>query len=147
LSVLGVPVGAHITRDKLRGRDVGSVIAVVATDAPLLPHQLKRIARRVTLGLARTGTTGGHSSGDIFLAFSTAKPGALASAGRAVRQADFLADAQLDPIVSATVEAVEESVIDAMVANATMVGRDGATSIALPHGELLSLMRRYGRMT
>lgn len=147
LSVLGVPVGAHITRDKLRGRDVGSVIAVVATDAPLLPHQLKRIARRVTLGLARTGTTGGHSSGDIFLAFSTANPGALASAGRAVRQADFLADAQLDPIFSATVEAVEESVIDAMVANATMVGRDGATSIALPHGELLSLMRRYGRMT
>ncbi len=146
LTVLGVPVGTHITRDKLRGRDVGSVIAVVATDAPLLPHQLKRIARRVTLGLARTGTTGGHSSGDIFLAFSTANPGALASAGRAVRQADFLADAQLDPLFSATVEAVEESVIDAMVANATMVGRDGSTSIALPHGELLSLMRRYGRM-
>lgn len=146
LTVLGVPVGAHIARDKLRGRDSGSIIAVVATDAPLLPHQLRRVARRVTLGLARTGTAGGHSSGDIFLAFSTANAAALTPGTNALQQADFLADAQIDPLFVATVEAVEEAVIDAMVANETMTGRDGATSIALPHDELLSLMRRYGRL-
>ena len=72
LTILGVPVGQHITEDQLRGKEQGSIIAIVATDAPLQPHQLKRLARRVPLGLARTGTIGGNGSGDIFLAFSTA---------------------------------------------------------------------------
>lgn len=143
LTVLGAPVGAHITRDKLRWKDAGSIIAIVATDAPLLPHQLKRIARRVSLGLARTGTAGGQSSGDIFLAFSTANAAAFAS-GPAARQARFLDDSALDPLFVATVEATEEAVIDAMIANETMVGRDGATCIALPHGELLAALGRRG---
>jgi len=145
LTILGVPIGWHITRDKLRGKDQGSVIAIVATDAPLLPHQLKRIARRVPMGLARTGTVGNNGSGDIFLAFSTANETAFA-AGRQPRDMEFLPNASLDPLFNATVEAVEEAVIDSMLANQTMVGRDGNRSIALPHDEVIALMRKHGRM-
>ena len=145
LTVLGVPVGRHITRDKLRGKDQGSVIVIVATDAPLLPHQLKRIARRVPMGLARTGTVGNNSSGDIFLAFSTANEEAFRSA-RAERGMVCLGNGSLDPLFRATAEAVEEAVIDSMLVNQTMVGRDGNRSIALSHDELLALMRQYGRM-
>lgn len=141
LTVLGAPVGRAIPHGKLRHRDAGSVIAIVATDAPLLPHQLKRIARRVTLGLARTGTAGGQSSGDIFLAFSTANPEALA-AGPTMRHSRFLDDAALDPLFVATVEATEEAVVDSMIANATMIGRDGNVCVALPHDELLAAMAR-----
>ncbi|MBC8037511.1 MAG: P1 family peptidase [Rhizobiales bacterium] len=145
LTVLGVPVGQHITHDKLRHKDAGSVIVIVATDAPLLAHQLKRIARRVPMGLARTGTVGNNSSGDIFLAFSTANEAAFAGKGHA-RNMEFLSNTSLDQLFQATVEAVEEAVIDAMVVNQTMVGRDGNRSIALPHGDVIALMRKYGRM-
>jgi L-aminopeptidase/D-esterase-like protein len=144
-TVLGVPVGQHIMQDLLRGRDMGSIIAVVATDAPLQPHQLKRVARRVTVGLARTGTNGNNSSGDIFLAFSTANRQAHA-ARTAVRTADYLATGAIDPVFQATAEATEEAILDAMICNRTMVGRDGNKSIALPHGQLIDLLRRYGRM-
>ncbi len=146
LTVLGVPVGGHITHDKLRGKDQGSVIVIVATDAPLLAHQLKRIARRVPMGLARTGTIGNNSSGDIFLAFSTANETAFAAAGGRPRNMELLPNGSLDPLFAATVEAVEEAVVDAMLVNETMVGRDGNRSIALPHHELAALMRKYGRM-
>ena len=146
LTILGVPVGRHITRDKLRGEDRGSVIAIVATDAPLLPHQLKRIARRVPLGLARTGAVGHNGSGDIFLAFSTANRAAYAARSGGARSMEFLPNASLDPLFTATVEAVEEAVIDSLLVNRTMAGRDGNTSIALPAEEVLSLMHRYGRM-
>ena len=145
LTVLGVPVGRHITRDKLRGKDQGSVIVVVATDAPLLAHQLKRMARRVPMGLARTGAVGNNCSGDIFLTFSTANEQAFATGGQA-RSMEFLPNGSLDPLFTATVEAVEEAVIDSMLVNRTMVGRDGNRSIALPHDELIALMRKYGRM-
>ncbi|MBI2718316.1 MAG: P1 family peptidase [Rhizobiales bacterium] len=144
LTVLGAPVGRHITRDKLRKKDQGSIIAIVATDAPLLAHQLKRIAKRVPMGLARTGTVGNNGSGDIFLAFSTANAKAFA-AGAGVRAMEFLPNGSLDPLFDATVEAIEEAVIDAMLANDTMVGRDGNRSIALPHDQLLALMQAYGR--
>jgi len=145
LTILGVPVGRHVTRDRLRFRDQGSVIVVVATDAPLLAHQLKRIARRVPLGLARTGTVAHNGSGDLFLAFSTANESAFAARAGGPRGMEWLPNAVLDPLFTATVEAVEEAVIDSMLVNETMVGADGHRSIALPPEEVLELMRRYGR--
>ena len=144
--VLGVPVGRHITHDKLRGKDQGSVIAIVATDAPLLAHQLKRLARRVPMGLARTGTVGNNSSGDIFLAFSTANEEAFTSRDADVVNMRTLPNGCLDPLFMATVEATEEAVIDAMLCSETMVGRDNNRSIALPHDMLIDCMRKYGRM-
>jgi L-aminopeptidase/D-esterase-like protein len=146
LTVLGVPVGRHIVHDQLRGKDQGSVIAIVATDAPLLPHQLKRIARRVPMGLARTGTAGNNSSGDIFLAFSTANRAGYETRGAGPVAMLSLPNSSLDPLFRATAEATEEAVIDAMLAAETMVGRDGNTSIALPHDALIDVMRSYGRM-
>lgn len=144
-TVLGVPVGRHMLHGKLRGKEQGSVIAIVATDAPLMAHQLKRLARRVPLGLARTGTVGNNSSGDIFLAFSTANEAAFGQRS-GVAQMETLANGDLDRLFLATVEATEEAVIDAMLGAETMVGRDGNTAIALPHDDLLALMRQYGRM-
>jgi D-aminopeptidase len=146
LTILGVPIGRHISRDKLRGKDQGSVIVLVATDTPLLAHQLKRIARRVPMGLARTGAVGNNSSGDIFLAFSTANEDAFAAPDGGKRPMDWLPNDSLDALFNATVEAVEESVIDAMLVNDTMTGRDGNRSIALPHDEVLALMRASGRL-
>ncbi len=144
-TVLGVPVGRHVLDGKLRGKEQGSVIAIVATDAPLMAHQLKRLARRVPLGLARTGTVGNNSSGDIFLAFSTANEQAFASRSGLLRF-DALGNGDIDQLFLATVEATEEAVIDSMLCAETMVGRDGKTAVALPADELLALMRRYGRM-
>ena len=145
-TVLGVPVGRHITGDKLRGKDQGSVIVIVATDAPLLAHQLKRIARRVPMGLARTGTVGNNSSGDIFLAFSTANAAAFVQRGGGAVTMLALPNTSLDSLFKAAVEATEEAVIDAMLAAGTMVGRDGHTAIGLPHDMLIGVMRKYGRM-
>jgi D-aminopeptidase len=146
MMVLGVPVGPHIKAAKLRGRDQGSVIAIVATDAPLQPHQLKRLARRVPMGLARTGAVGNNSSGDIFLAFSTANEQAYESGGAKLRTAFFLRNDAIDPIFNAVVEATEEAVIDSMVCNQTMVGRDGHTSHALPLDQVMTLLKKYGRV-
>jgi D-aminopeptidase len=143
-TVLGVPVGRRILRDQLRGREKGSIIAVIATDAPLQAHQLKRLARRVPLGLARTGTVANNSSGDIFLAFSTANAVAFEST-RARRQADYLRAGAIDGLFRAVVEAVEEAVLDSMICNDTMVGRDGNTAIALPIEEMMTVMKRFGR--
>ena len=145
LTVLGVPVGRHLTAGKLRGKEQGSVIAIVATDAPLLAHQLKRLARRVPLGLARTGTIGSNSSGDIFLAFSTANEQAFAQRGGLLTM-EALGNGEIDPLFQATVEATEEAVIDSMLCAETMTGRDGNTAVALPAEEMLALMRQYGRM-
>lgn len=125
----------------------GSVIVVVATDAPLLPGQCKALARRVPLGLARTGTTGSHFSGDIFLAFSTAPAPGLASRFPIGPPADdefgelrFLPWGRMDPMYAAVVYAVEEAVLNALIVNADMVGRDGHRSPALPHDRLLALL-------
>jgi L-aminopeptidase/D-esterase-like protein len=144
LTILGVPVGRRIRGGELRRRPVGSIIAIVATDAPLLPHQLKRLARRVPLGLARTGSVGHNSSGDIFLAFSTANKEALRIGAPPLQRLEALSNAAMDPLFAATVEATEEAVIDSMIANQTMTGRDGNTSIALPHDRLIELMRDPG---
>ncbi|MEU6488316.1 P1 family peptidase [Streptomyces sp. NPDC046887] len=125
----------------------GSVIAVIATDAPLLPHQCKALARRVPLGLARTGTTGSHFSGDIFLAFSTANEGALASSFGGEDTYDTLRSipaGRINPFYDAVVQSVEEAVLNALVANEEMTGRAGHRTPALPHGELVRLLREQG---
>jgi D-aminopeptidase len=144
LTVLGVPVGRELKGGEFLDRGTGSIIAVIATDAPLLPHQLKRLARRVPVGLGRTGTIGHHSSGDIFLAFSTANANALASAG--VRHLDALADSELDPLFEAVVETVEEAVLDAMICNEDMTGKDGFTIRALPRHDLVHLLKQAGKL-
>lgn len=148
LRIAGVPVGRELDCEKWppcwsRQPREGSIIVVVATDAPLLPHQLKRLARRISLGVGQTGSISGNGSGDIFLAFSTANVGAAQRTGEA--GLTMLANAALDPIFEAVIQATEEAIINAMVAAETMVGRDDHKSIALPHEEVRRLMKQYGR--
>lgn len=159
LMVDGVPVGQHLTADApfSGGRnpfqeETGSLIVILATDAPLLPHQLKRLARRAALGMARTGSLGGNGSGDIFLAFSTANPGAAGPQPTApgyqpisLASLQALTNSDLDPVLYAAAYATEEAIINAMIAAETMTGRDGMTVKALPHEDLLRLLRKYGR--
>jgi L-aminopeptidase/D-esterase-like protein len=123
--------------------DVGSIIIVVATDAPLLPHQLKRLARRAALGLARTGSVSGNGSGDIFLAFSTANPHADKEPGP--NTVKVVSNERISPLFSATVEATEEAIVNAMVGAKTMTGIDGHTVIALPHDQLQQVLKKYNR--
>lgn len=141
LTILGVPVGRQLRGGEFRSKGSGSIIAIIATDAPLLPHQLKRLARRVPLGLARTGTIGHNGSGDIFLAFSTANNDAMAAGPERLRSMQCLANEALDPLFQAVVETVEEAVIDAMIANEAMTGANGLTVPALPHDQLLALIQ------
>jgi L-aminopeptidase/D-esterase-like protein len=145
-TILGVPVGLHLKGDELRGKPQGSIIVIIATDAPLEAHQLKRLARRVPLGLARTGGIGHNSSGDIFLAFSTANAEAFAAPRGELRRMEAVATGDIDPLFVATIEATEEAIIDSMIANQTMVGRDGNRSVALPHDRLIDIMKKHGRM-
>ncbi|MFM7783325.1 MAG: P1 family peptidase, partial [Gammaproteobacteria bacterium] len=152
LLVAGVPVGREIPEDpayaalagKREDRDLGSVIVVVATDAPLLPHQLERIARRVTMGIARSGAVAGNGSGDIFLAFSTAN--AEASAAKGLPMVQMLPNERITPFFSATVQAVDEAVVNALVAARTMTGFKGHRAIALPQQKLGETLRRYNRL-
>ena len=157
LRVAGVPVGREIA-DLMpsrpggggaegaggAGRD-GSIIVVVATDAPVMPHQLERMARRVSLGLARIGSVATNSSGDIFVAFSTANRRAASEPGDAT-DARVLANGRLDPLFAATVEATEEAIVNALVAAETMTGANGVTVHALPHDRLRDVLRRYNRL-
>ena len=122
----------------------GSIIVVVATDAPLLAHQLKRLAHRVTLGLGRNGSISGNGSGDIFIAFSTANPGA-AAAGHVV-DLKMLPNDSMDPVFRATVEATEEAIVNAMVAAHDMTGVDDHRVIGLPHDALRAVLKKYGRL-
>jgi D-aminopeptidase len=140
LVIAGRPVGRRLDPPTPARPGDGSVIAVVATDAPLLPHQLKRLARRVGLGIGRSGTFGHHGSGDIFLAFSTANGAALAAAGGLADLA-FIPDRDLDPWFEAVVQATHEAVLNSLIANADMTGRDGHLVPALPHAPLLALLR------
>lgn len=154
LTIAGVPVGKEIAEnvpysmfhDSVAGKsegDLGSIIIIVATDAPLIPTQLKRLARRATMGLARTGSTSGNGSGDIFLAFSTANTHANDAPGPNTVQT--VANGRISPLFNATVEATEEAIVNAMVGAKTMTGIDGHTAIALPHEELQKTMKKYGR--
>jgi D-aminopeptidase len=150
LRIAGVPIGQHIRNDRVYSEDnpaaaeTGSIIVVIATDAPLLPHQLKRVARRAALGLGRMGSMGGNGSGDIFIAFSTANADALR--GKPIAQSVSLGNDSLDPLFGATVEATEEAIVNAMVAARDMEGNDGKYAKALPHAELVRLLKQYGRL-
>lgn len=144
LRVAGVPVGPEIKDNLVWSRETGSIIVVIATDAPLLPHQLKRLARRASLGLARTGSTSGNGSGDIFIAFSTANRGAARRDG--ISPLAMLPNDQMNPLFDATVEATEEAIINAMVAAETMTGVDNRKVIALPHDRLKGALKKYNRL-
>jgi L-aminopeptidase/D-esterase-like protein len=144
LAIAGVPVGKEIP-GTVYGEDTGSCIAVVATDAPLLPNQLKRLARRVALGLARTGTISGNGSGDLFLAFSTANKN-IENPDQITHSVDTIPNDLLDPIFTGTVEATEEAVVNALVDNHDMTGRDGHHVEALPHDRLRALLKKYNRL-
>jgi len=144
LRIAGVNVGREIPEHTVWQKDVGSIIVVVATDAPLIPTQLKRVARKVSLGLGRDGSYSGDGSGDIFIAFSTANPGAVGSKG--LHQLTMLPNDDLDPIFLATVQATEEAVVNAMVAAETMTGINGHTVIALPHERLREVLKKYNRL-
>ena len=154
LAVDGVPVGREITRDELPGPDTtapdtGSIIAVVATDAPLLPQQCRRVAERAGLGVARGGGGGENSSGDIFLAFATGNRGLqseLEDGAPLAVPLTMLNDDHISELFWATIEATEDAVLNSLLAAETMVGRDGITFHALPHDRLVQLMRRYGRL-
>ncbi|MGH2488015.1 MAG: P1 family peptidase [Candidatus Limnocylindria bacterium] len=172
LRVDGVPVGEAIGTDEVpspwsparsssalapapvaprASSDGGSIIGVVATDAPQLPHQCERLAKRAALGVARAGGYGSHTSGDIFLAFTTGNRDLAVAAGETVdpqtltAAARLVVDGAITPLMLATVEAVEESIVNALVAAQTMVGRDGNTAHALPHDRLVEVMDRFGR--
>src|ERR1700689_1637333 len=147
LRIAGVPVGKEIPEHPAYGEDedTGSIIIVVATDAPLIPTQLKRVARRAPLGLGLDGSYSGAGSGDIFVAFSTANPGAASPEG--VRDLKMLPNDSLDPVFLATVQATEEAVVNAMVAAETMTGIDDHTVIALPNDRLREVLKKYNRLT
>jgi L-aminopeptidase/D-esterase-like protein len=123
---------------------MGSIITVVATDAPLLSHQLRRIARRVSMGVARTGGIASNSSGDIFIAFSTAA--SLDGPGDKTVTLDMVPNDAITPFFEATVQATEEAIINAMVAAETMHGIDGHKAIALPHEQMRQVLNRYNRL-
>jgi D-aminopeptidase len=150
LRVAGVPVGREIPEDAAYSSasfsqlDRGSIIVVVATDAPLLSHQLKRLARRVSLGLGRDGSISGNGSGDIFIAFSTANPNS--ESAEHVVPVQMLPNDLIEPVFSATVQAVEEAVINAMVAAETITGIENHRVIALPHDRLQSVLKKYNRL-
>jgi len=148
LRIAGAPVGQEIqdgaSREQYQNKDIGSIIIVVATDAPLVGQQLKRLARRAALGLGRNGSFSGDGSGDIFIAFSTANPGAGKPTG--VHQIAMLANDELDPIFLATVQATEEAIINALVAAEDMTGINDKKVIALPHDRLREVLKKYDRL-
>ena len=165
LRIDGVPVGEEIPvsevpspwtteRQGLRAADratgAGSIIGIVATDAPLLPHQCARIARRAPLGVARVGGLASTSSGDLFLAFATGNrglpPTEAEADGTGIVGVRGLVDRALDPLFEATVEATEEAIVNALVAAETMTGRDGITAHRMPHDRVVAIMRKYGRL-
>ncbi|HUI57638.1 MAG TPA: P1 family peptidase [Bryobacteraceae bacterium] len=151
LRIAGVPVGQEIAANLPVASlhqpfrdDTGSIIIVVATDAPLLPQQTKRLARRATMGLARTGSISGNGSGDIFIAFSTANPGAAAA--KSPTNVSMLPNDSLNGLFEAVVQATEEAIVNAMVAAETMTGVDGHTVTALPHDRLREVLKKYNRL-
>ena len=144
LRIAGINVGREIPAPKIWEEDTGSIIVVVATDAPLIPTQLKRMARRVTLGLGRDGSYSGNGSGDLFIAFSTANPGAIGPKG--LHPIMMLPNDELNPLFLATVQATEEAVVNAMVAAETMTGINNHKVIALPHDQLRAILKKYNRL-
>jgi len=152
-TVAGVPVGKHLTEnapwthgENPLKQDDGSLIIIIATDAPLLPHQLKRLARRASLGMARTGSLGGNSSGDIFLAFSTANPNAARGDGKGSASLLSITNDHIDPLFSASAYATEEAIINSMIAAEDMTGHNGLSIKAVPSDKLKEIMMQYHRL-
>ena len=149
LRIAGINVGREIPEHTIFKEDIGSIIVIVATDAPLIPTQLKRIAKKVSLGLGRNGSYSGDGSGDIFLAFSTANPGAVSPKSndpKGVPQLTMLPNDSLNPIFLATVQATEEAVVNAMIAAETMKGINDHEVIALPHDRLRESLKKHDRL-
>jgi len=150
LRIAGIPVGREIdapmpyAQTQFENKDRGSIIVVVATDAPLISTQLKRLARRVSLGLGRDGSISGDGSGDIFIAFSTANSGA--SANDHVVDVKMLPNDMLEQVFESTVFATEEAIVNAMVAADTMIGADNHKIIGLPHDQLQAILKKYNRL-
>jgi D-aminopeptidase len=152
-TLAGVPVGKHI-RDGLLWKsdedpftqDDGSLIVIIATDAPLLPHQLKRLAKRATIGMARTGSMGGNGSGDIFLAFSTANPNAAHGDEKGISNIQTLSNDHIDPILASSALATEEAIINSMIAAKDMTGHNGVDTKALPHEKVREFLEKYNRL-
>ncbi|HUF08399.1 MAG TPA: P1 family peptidase [Rhodothermales bacterium] len=166
LRIAGVPVGLEMTEPRLcwdspeaperwgirrcssgvptSDVDRGSIIIVLATDAPLLPHQLKRLVKRAALGVGKMGGIGGNSSGDIFIAFSTANPGAADA--DSTRMVEMRPNETLDPLFQATIWAVEEAIVNAMLGADTMTGADYLRVPALPKDRLVEVMRKFNRL-
>lgn len=153
LTIAGAPVGKELLNtmnyeintpsSRIKEGD-GSIIVVVATDAPLLPHQLKRIATRVSIGLGMVGGLGNNGSGDIFIAFSTANPAAFQRT--AIAKTEALPNDLMDPLFEATVQSVEESIINAMIAAETMVGVHGNKAYGIPHDSVIDILKKYNRI-
>ena len=148
LRIAGAPVGAEIEAAAPRDPDADqpaskSIIIVIATDAPLLPHQLKRVSRRAALGLARTGSTAHNGSGDIFIAFSTANAGAASAAP--TMETTMLSNRRISALFDAAVQATEEAIVNALIAGETMTGFKGAKVDAIPHDRVRDILRKHGR--
>ena len=144
LTIAGVPVGRELPEPAIWSQDTGSIIIVVGTDAPLLPNQLNRVARRASLGLARTGSISGNGSGDLFLAFSTANPSAYGAEN--VAAVNMLSNERINPVFEAAVEATEEAIVNALVAAEPMTGQGGHRVPALPHEEVRQLLAKHLRL-
>ena len=144
LTIAGIPVGKEIPGEVYK-EESGSIIIVVATDAPLLPHQLKRLARRASLGLVRTGSVSGNGSGDLFIAFSTANPGA-ADPNQVTHSVETIPNDRMDPIFAGVVQATEEAIVNALIDNQSMTGRDNHRVDALPHNRVRELLKKYNRL-
>jgi L-aminopeptidase/D-esterase-like protein len=155
LTIAGVPVGKEIPGEVYKAtavdssggaEDTGSIIIVVATDAPLLPNQLKRLARRASLGLARTGSISGNGSGDLFIAFSTANPHAENS-DQVTHSVETIPNDLMDPLFAGVVQATEEAIVNALIDNHDMTGGDDHRVEALPHDRVRELLKKYNRST
>ena len=149
LSILGVPIGRHLQNDMLfHEHEMGSIIAVIATDVPMMPHQLERLAKRGAIGIARGGTPGGNGSGDIFLAISTANPMPIDRMGQVNSDFAWIGDDLCDAVYLAAVQAIEESVINALVAaeDMTALRPHGQRCAAIDIDAMLEIIERHGRL-
>jgi len=153
-SVAGIPIGHYLKDNPVwtdgenpYAQESGSLIIIIATDAPLIPHQLKRLAKRASLGMARTGSLGGNGSGDIFLAFSTANPKAAYGEENGVASIQSIANDYINPLLVSSAYATEEAIINSMIAAEDMTGHKGLSVKALPHEELRDVLEKYNRLS
>ncbi len=145
LTIAGIPIGLEVPVEAVSPDENGSIIGVVATDAPLLPHQLSRVARRAAYGIARSGGIASNESGDLFLAFSTAERAAVET-HNGIINSRYLGEQAMSQFYEATIQAVDEAIMNSLFANETMVGRDGHVCPGLPIGRVQDILRRHGRL-